>query len=95
MAKAQVLQKGELQALALTDKDKAACVAAAESPGPAGKRIEIAAAEQADALRRWLAPAADRGHPPSMTSASPGDSPAARCAATISRTNSFAARCRE
>jgi len=50
-AKAVMLQKGELQALALTDKDKAAYVAALESLGPTGKRLEIATAEYADALR--------------------------------------------
>jgi integrase len=50
-AKAQMLQKGELQALALTDKDRAAYVAALDALGPTGKRLEIAAAEYADAIK--------------------------------------------
>lgn len=50
-AKAQMLQTGELQALTLTDKDKAAYVAALESLRPTGKRLEIATAEYADAVK--------------------------------------------
>ncbi len=49
--KAQMLQTGEMQALTLTDKDKAAYVAALESLKPTGKRLEIAAAEYADAIK--------------------------------------------
>ncbi|MGH8093208.1 MAG: tyrosine-type recombinase/integrase [Chthoniobacterales bacterium] len=49
--KAQLLQTGEMQALTLTDKDKAAYVAALESLRPTGKRLEIAAAEYADAVK--------------------------------------------
>jgi integrase len=50
-AKAQLLQTGELQALTLTNKDKAAYVAALESLRPTGKQLEIAAAEYADAVK--------------------------------------------
>ena len=50
-AKAQMLQTGEMQALTLTDKDKAAYVAALDLLRPTGKRLEIAAAEYADAIK--------------------------------------------
>ena len=50
-AKAQMLQTGQLQALTLTNADKAAYVAALESLRPTGKRLEIATAEYADAIR--------------------------------------------
>ena len=50
-ARAQMLQTGQLQALTLTDKDKAAYVAALESLRPTGKRLEIATAEYADAVK--------------------------------------------
>jgi hypothetical protein len=50
-AKAQLLQTGELQVLTLTNKDRAAYVAALESLRPTGKRLEIATAEYADAIK--------------------------------------------
>ena len=50
-AKAQMLQTGELQALTLTNKDKAAYLAALESLRSTGKRLEIATAEYADAIK--------------------------------------------
>jgi integrase len=50
-ARAQMLQTGELQALTLTNKDKAAYVAALESLRSTGKRLEIATAEYADAIK--------------------------------------------
>ena len=50
-AKAQMLQAGELQALTLTNKDKAAYVAALESLRSTGKRLEIATAEYAAAIK--------------------------------------------
>ncbi len=49
--KAQMLQTGELHALTLTNADKAAYTAALESLKPSGKRIEIATAEYADAIK--------------------------------------------
>src|SRR5260370_9840496 len=48
-AKAQMLQTGELQALTLTNADKAAYIAALDSLRPTGKRLEMATAEYADA----------------------------------------------
>ena len=46
-----MLQTGQLQALTLTDKDKAAYVAALQSLRPTGNRLEIATAEYADAVK--------------------------------------------
>lgn len=56
-AVANRLATGELQALTLSDEDKAVYTLALEALEPIGKRLDVAAAEYADALRQ-LAPKA-------------------------------------